>query len=294
MTLQHWILAIRPKTLPASISPIILGSSLAHYDGRFNLWVFLLALLCALALQVAVNLANDLLDSKSGVDSEKRLGPKRVTQSGLISEYKIKVALGIACSLSIVSGLSLVWLSNPILLLCGFASLLAVFAYSGGPKPLANIAMGEAMVLVFFGWLAVGGTYFVHANEVSWLAFGFGTIAGLMSAAIMLVNNLRDIPTDSVAGKVTLAVVLGEKRSRILYSVMLVCALILHGYLSIYILALDWVNLWPLIVASVISARLIQKIYKRHGAELNSQLAATAKLELIYCVTVGMVLWALA
>lgn len=288
--LDRWILALRPKTLPASISPILLGSALAYSEASFNVLVFIVALLCAVFLQIAVNLANDLFDAQSGVDGVQRLGPVRVAQSGLISHSKLRIALYSTVSIAALLGLLLCGLSSWWLLLFGLASLLGVFLYSGGPYPLASHGLGEVTVLIFFGWLAVMGSYFVQTNALSVLALGYGSVAGLMSAAIMLVNNLRDIPTDAPAGKRTLAVRLGEQRSRWLYKAALLTALMLHFLLS---WPLGWWALLPALLIAPLLRHLLLAINERTGRQLNKQLAQTAQLLLLYCFTQSAVWWGL-
>lgn len=196
-------------------------------------------------------------------------------------------ALGLTCLVALGSGLVIVYLSSVMLLYLGLASLFAVFAYSGGPKPLASNALGELTVLIFFGWLAVAGTYFAHTLSVTWQVFGYGTVAGLISAAIMLVNNIRDIPTDIVAHKNTLAVRLGDAHARRLYQAMLVLALIMHLVVSFNL------GLWsflPLVIVAPLTRVLVGDIQITQGSELNQLLARTAKLELIYCVLMSFVL----
>ena len=285
--LKNWLLAIRPKTLAASISPILLGSALAYHDGLLRPLSLLLALVCALCLQIAVNLANDWFDGRSGVDTALRQGPVRVTQAGLISPVQLLLGLGLVSAVAIVSGLWLVALSSWGLLVFGLAALLAVFAYSGGPWPLASHAMGEVTVLVFFGWLAVGGSYYVHTLQMNTMVLGFGTVAGLISAAIMLVNNIRDIGTDTPANKRTLAVVLGDNRARQLYVGLLMTAVIGHLVISF---PMGLVSLIPVLLMAPFLRRLVRAIKVRQGADLNRQLAQTAQLELLYCLAMSAVL----
>ena len=284
---NHWVLAIRPKTLPASISPVLLGSALAIHEGQFDYLVFTLTLVCALMLQIAVNLANDLFDAKSGVDSEHRLGPVRVTQSGLVTPAALKTGLLLASLAAAVSGVALAYLSSWLLLVFGIGALLAVFAYSGGPWPLASHALGEVTVFFSFGWLAVGGAYFVQTLTLDMRALGFGTVAGLFSAAIMLVNNIRDIPTDVLANKRTLAVVLGDKSARQLYKALLVASIIAHLVVTI---PYGLYSFLPLLLVAPLTHRLIGNIVVRQGRTLNKQLAQTAELELAYCVLTGLLL----
>lgn len=289
--IRVWWLAARPKTLPASVSPILLGSALAFYYGEFRFEIFLLAMLCAMALQVAVNFANDWADAESGVDTAQRLGPARVMQSGMASKQQMLVALVVVSLIAFVSGLVLVMLSHWSLLVFGLLSLLAVFAYSSGPFSIASNGLGEVMVFLFFGLLAVAGTFFAHALTVNWSVFVYASVAGLISAAIMLVNNLRDIPTDAPAGKNTLAVRLGESKTRLLYRVMLVSALAIH------LLASIWLSPWALVPAILIAPMIRQRLadsQRLQGTELNGLLANTAKLELMYCVFTSVLFVGLA
>jgi 1,4-dihydroxy-2-naphthoate octaprenyltransferase len=285
-SLGAWLLACRPKTLAASVSPILLGSALAYYDGFFNLVIFLCAVLCALLLQIAVNLANDLFDAQSGVDTEQRIGPKRATQSGLISSSQMRAALIFVSLLAFAFGMVLVVNSHWLLMVFGLAALGAVFAYSGGPYPLASHALGEVAVVVFFGWLAVGGSYFLLAETINLNVLGFGTVAGLMSAAIMLVNNIRDIPTDRRANKNTLAVRLGDFASRKLYRVILVSALVLHFIVSF---ELGLFSIVAILLVAPMLRSLIGQILIRQGEALNIQLAKTAQLVAVYCMSVSLV-----
>ncbi|TCS38905.1 1,4-dihydroxy-2-naphthoate polyprenyltransferase [Reinekea marinisedimentorum] len=285
--LKPWWLAIRPKTLPASISPIILGTALAYQIGFFDGLLFALALCCALLLQIAVNLANDYFDARSGVDTEHRLGPVRVSQSGLVSPEIVKRALIVVSLLAVAAGIALSWLSSWWLLAFGVGAVVAVFIYSGGPWPLASNAMGEITVFFFFGWLAVGGTYFALAGSINMHVLGFGTVAGLLSAAIMLVNNIRDIPTDSVAGKHTLAVILGDHRARMAYRLLLVAAILVHLVVSF---PHGLISVIPLVFMAPLFRRLAVDINRLEGKQLNTLLAQTAKLELFYCLLASAVL----
>lgn len=282
-----WILAIRPKTLPASVAPILLGSAVAAHDKQFNLVVFVLCLICAMALQIAVNLANDFFDAQSGVDTKERLGPTRVVQAGLLSGRTVLTGLAVFCVIAIVSGLFIVYLSSIWLLAFGMASLIAVFAYSAGPKPIASLGLGEFAVFLFFGLLAVAGTYYAQALGLNWTVMSFAIISGLMSAAIMLVNNIRDIPTDSISEKRTLAVKLGETKSKYLYCGFLAIAVVIHCYL---VRVYSWLILLPLVVVLPLALRLCRLILSRSGRRLNQHLAETAMLGLLYSLTTGLAL----
>lgn len=289
--LNPWFLAIRPKTLPASISPILLGNALALSHPTFSVLLFMLALVCALCLQIAVNFANDLFDAQSGVDSAERLGPTRVIQAGLLAPQQLRSVLYVIVLLACVCGLLLCALSSWWLLLFGALALLGVFLYSAGPFPLASHGLGELTVLLFFGWLAVMGSYFTQTLTLSYSALGYGTLAGLISAAIMLVNNIRDIGTDAAAGKNTLAVKIGQAAARRLYQAMLLSALLLHIVLSYPI---GW---WSLLTASAVAPlgwHLLRAMRYREGQQLNRQLAQTAQLLMLYCLLQSTVLWYLS
>jgi 1,4-dihydroxy-2-naphthoate octaprenyltransferase len=285
--LSAWALACRPKTLAASVAPILLGTGLAYYDGYFQAFIFCCALLCALLLQIAVNLANDLFDAQAGIDTDQRIGPIRATQSGLIPADHMRRALILVTTLAFILGLVLVLNSHWVLMVLGLAALAAVFAYSGGPYPLASHGLGEVTVLIFFGWLAVGGSYFLFTGTINLTVFGYGTVAGLFNAAIMLVNNIRDIPTDKAANKNTLAVKLGEVQARQLYRLLLVVGLMLHLVVSI---DLGLYSILAIAAVAPLMRSLLIQINIRQGAALNIQLAKTAQLVAVYCMSLAAVL----
>lgn len=279
---RYWWLAMRPKTLPASISPILLGSALAASEGSLHAGIAITAIFCALFLQISVNLANDLFDGLSGVDTEERLGPARMVQSGFIAVPHMVIGLTICTILATLTGLFLAYHTNWQLLYIGLFCILAVFAYSAGPWPLASLGLGEIAVLIFFGWVAVMGSYFLQTETLSWQAWWYGTAAGLLNVAIMLVNNLRDIPTDQASGKLTLAVRLGDNNTRKLYQLLLILAMASH-------LLASWGDLWtgivPLLICTPYIKIKINEIQKHTGRDLNQMIPGTAKLLLIYCIT---------
>lgn len=282
-----WFLALRPKTLPASIAPILLGSALAFAEGEWSGLAFLLALICALSLQVAVNFANDLFDVQAGVDTVQRLGPLRGLQLGWIKASELRLGLLLVLLIAIISGFLLAWIASWWLLVWGLASLIAALAYSGGPYPLASRALGELLVLVFFGWLAVMGSYFIHTQQLSWEVFAYASLIGFMSASIMLVNNLRDRQTDAKAGKNTLVVYLGEARSRQLYRLLLLIVPLLHWALNPRLEEGTWL---PLLASLPLVLVLWRWIGQLTGRELNRVLALTALLLLIYAFSQSLVL----
>jgi len=283
--LKYWWLAIRPSTLLASIGPILLGTALATRDVDINMGIFFSALVCAMSLQIAVNLANDLFDSLSGVDSKQRVGPVRVVQAGLISLSAIKLGLALICTVAMLSGLYLAVEGGWWILALGVLSFLGVFAYSAGPFPLASNALGEVTVLIFFGWVSVLGSYYLQTGTLSFLAFGLATSAGLYSSAIMLVNNIRDIATDQAVKKYTLAVILGEHKARILLAMLITAALIIHAIFVIQVSSMLWLTTILLVAPSYY---VIKKGFTLQGSALNSLLANVAKVGFLYCFSVAL------
>jgi 1,4-dihydroxy-2-naphthoate octaprenyltransferase len=221
---QLWIAGARPRTLPAAVAPVLAGTGAAAFADSFVWWKALLALGVSLALQIGVNYANDYSDGIKGTDAD-RVGPLRLVGSGLVPARTVKRAallfLGIGGALGFVLAATTSWW----LLLVGVAAIGAAWTYTGGPAPYGYRALGEVSVFVFFGLVAVLGTAYVQVEEITWLAVACATGVGALACAILVANNLRDIPTDSVTGKKTLAVVLGDTGTRRLYVLLLVVAL---------------------------------------------------------------------
>jgi 1,4-dihydroxy-2-naphthoate octaprenyltransferase len=288
--IRLWLLAIRPKTLPAAVGPIAVGSAVAVADGKFSLLPAFCCLLGALLLQIGVNLANDYFDFKNNIDSKERLGPVRVTQSGLISPSEVKRGMVVCLLLAAMVFLYLAMVGGWPILLIGAASVLAALAYSGGPYPLASHGLGELFVFIFFGLVAVGGTYLVQAGQLTWLVLLAAVPPGLLITAIMVVNNLRDIDTDRKAGKKTLAVILGRSRTIAEYKLLLVLsylvplAMVSAGIATIMILL-------PLLTLPLAWLSTKRISYEK-GTSLNDLLAVTAKLSLVYSLlfAVGLAL----
>jgi 1,4-dihydroxy-2-naphthoate octaprenyltransferase len=220
-----WLLAARPKTLPAAAAPVVVGTALAAHAGVLRWMPALAALVGALLIQIATNLANDYFDFVKGADTEHRVGPTRVTQAGLISPAGVRRGMLLTLGAATVVGAYLVGVGGIPILVVGLASLLCAVAYTGGPFPLAYHGLGDLFVFVFFGLVAVAGTVYVQALEWRPEAFWAGAGVGAVSTALLVVNNLRDIDTDRRAGKRTLATRLGVTGTRIEYTLLWALAL---------------------------------------------------------------------
>ena len=210
---REWLAGTRPRTLPAAVVPVLIGSGVALGYGGFSWWRAVLALVVALALQVGVNFANDYSDGIRGSD-ERRVGPVRLVAAGLAPPRQV-LAAALGCFvLAGVAGLTLAAVTSWWLLAVGAACIAAAWFYTGGPKPYGYSGLGEVFVFLCFGVVAVAGTAYVQMEALSWLGLAASVPAGLLACALLMVNNLRDIGTDTVAGKRTLAVMLGDARSR--------------------------------------------------------------------------------
>ncbi|MBI3647759.1 MAG: 1,4-dihydroxy-2-naphthoate polyprenyltransferase [Actinobacteria bacterium] len=215
MSARVWWQGARPRTLGASTVPVLVGTAAA---GQVVWWRFAFALLVALGLQIGVNLANDYFDGVRGVDTSQRLGPPRITATGAATPAAVLVAALVSFGVAAVCGLALALATSPVLILVvGALALLAALGYSGGPRPYAGLGLGELMVFLFFGLMATCGTAYVMVETVPAAAWWGGAAMGLLAVAILVANNLRDIPTDAASGKRTLPVRLGEGRTRLLY-----------------------------------------------------------------------------
>ena len=214
---QIWWLAIRPKTLPAAASGVVMGSALAWADGSFQFVPALAALCVALLLQIGSNVANDVFDFERGADTSERQGPLRVTQARLLTPVQVKRGMWAIFGLAAMFGLYLVTLRGWVIIAIGLAAIFSAIAYTGGPFPLGYYGLGDVFVFIFFGVVAVTGTYYVQAGSVSAAAWWMSVPIGLIITAILAVNNLRDLENDRKAGKHTLAVLLGARGARIEY-----------------------------------------------------------------------------
>jgi 1,4-dihydroxy-2-naphthoate polyprenyltransferase len=214
--LRTWVAGARPRTLPAAIVPVVVGTGVAIGYHKFSAWRAVLALLVALALQVGVNYANDYSDGIRGTD-EVRVGPVRLVAGRLATPKQVLAAALASFAVAGAAGLVLAAVTSWWLLLVGLAAVAAAWFYTGGSRPYGYRALGEVSVFVFFGLVAVAGTAYVQMRYFSWLPVAAAVPVGLLACALLVINNLRDIPTDSQTGKRTLAVLLGDRRTRILY-----------------------------------------------------------------------------
>lgn len=223
---RAWLLAARPRTLTASVAPVAVGTALALDAGAFRLLPALAALAGGLLIQIGTNFANDVLDHRRGADTAERLGPTRVVQAGLLSDRAVARGAAVAFGLAALVGLYLVRVGGWPILLLGMASIASGVLYTAGPYPLAYVGLGDVFVMLFFGLAAVTGTYYVQAGALHPAAVPLGVAAGALSVAILAVNNLRDLDTDRAAGKRTLAVRIGDARTRTYYGTMLALAFV--------------------------------------------------------------------
>jgi 1,4-dihydroxy-2-naphthoate polyprenyltransferase len=274
-------MAARARTLPASVAPVLVGTSLGAVDADFRPLAFAAALLGAIAIQVGTNLSNDYSDARRGADTEDRLGPVRVTAGGLVPPRQVLVATWVSFGFAVAVGAYLVSVAGWELLLVGAASILAGVLYTGGPRPYGYEGLGELFVFLFFGVVAVAGSYFVQTEGLRWEAVALGVPVGLLAAAILVVNNVRDIDTDRRAGKRTLAVKLGRERARKLFVAMVIGAFVIP--LALVAALSPWLLL--VLAALPLAPPLIRTVMtSTDGPSLNAALAATGRLLAVHSV----------
>jgi 1,4-dihydroxy-2-naphthoate octaprenyltransferase len=281
--LRIWLMAARPKTLPVGLAPVLVGTSLAGTADVFEPLRFAAALLGALFIQVGANLSNDYSDARRGADTEDRLGPVRVTAGGLVPPRQVLIATYVTFGLAILTGIYLVAVAGWELLLVGGISIVAGVLYTGGPRPYGYEGLGELFVFVFFGIVAVAGSYFVQTERLVWEAFALAVPVGLLAAAVLVVNNVRDVDTDRRAGKRTLAVRLGRRRTRTLFAAMVYGAYLLAPVTWLFGPLDPWMLL-PFL-SLPLAAPVVRAVRTRtDGPSLNEALAHTGRLELVFCV----------
>jgi 1,4-dihydroxy-2-naphthoate octaprenyltransferase len=275
--IKLWATAVRPRTLPAAVAPVLVGTSLAITSDQFRALPFVAALVVSLFMQIGTNLANDYSDARRGADTEDRLGPVRVTAGGLMPPQRVLTGTYVAFGIAMAAGLYLAAVAGWGLLIVGVASVAAGVLYTGGPRPYGYAGLGEVFVFLFFGVVAVVGSFYVQAEDLPWEAFALSVPVGLLAAAILVVNNVRDVDTDRRAGKKTLAVKLGRERARLLFLSMLVIA-----YLSTIVIPLAGGLAWWLVLP-VLSIPLALPLWetvstRTDGPSLNGALAETGRL----------------
>ena len=284
-TVGQWIEGARPRTLPAAVAPVLVGTGAAAAAGDARPARALLALVVSLALQVAVNYANDYSDGIRGTDT-KRVGPLRLVGSGVSSPAAVKRAALAAFAVAAAAGLVLAALTTWWLVAIGAAAMLAAWFYTGGARPYGYRALGELSVFVFFGLVATIGTAYVQVERVTATAVAGGVGCGALACALLVVNNLRDIPTDSVTGKRTLAVLLGDRRTRVLYVALVAVAFLVA-------VALVVVTPWTLLTLAAVplAARPARTVAAgRQGRDLVPALRDTGRLQLAYAVLLAVAL----
>ena len=286
-TREQWIAGARPKTLPAAIAPVLVGTSFAGYNASF-LHTFL-ALAVALSLQIGVNYANDYSDGIKGTDFD-RVGPMRLVGSGAATADSVKKAAFISFFVAAIAGLILASRTSWLLIILGAICIIAAWTYTGGPKPYGYQAMGEVSVFIFFGVVATVGTYYVQTESVSREVILASFAMGALACAILVLNNLRDLPSDEVAGKKTLAVVMGDKSTRDLYKWLMFFALVISVALALF----SFYYLFALVSLPLVSKSVRTVSAGARGDELIALLAKTGRIQIIYSVALSFAAWLVA
>ncbi len=282
---SYWVEAARPRTLVAGIVPVLVGTAAA---GRLSPPRFLGSLVVAVFMQIGVNFANDYFDAVKGVDTHERLGPRRLTSSGLISPEAMRNAMAGSFAVALLAGLGLAAAAGWELAAVGAVSLLAALGYSGGPFPYGSRGLGEVFVFIFFGVVATVGSAYVQIEEVSALALWASVPVGFLASAILVANNLRDIPTDSRTDKRTLAVILGDSRTRLAFKTLIVAS---FGALGL--IALGGGGVWVLLplLSFPLAVPVLRRVSTDSGRELIGVLVGTAKLQLAFGLLLTLGLW---
>lgn len=288
---KSWIAATRPQTLTVAVAPVLLGAALAAEVTSLRMSLVLAALVGAIGIQIGTNLFNDYADFKKGADGEDRLGPARACASGWLNPAHVLRAVWITFAIAILAGLYLAMAGGWPIVLIGVASLVCGLAYTGGPWPLAYVGIADLFVFVFFGLVAVGGTYFVLTGGLSSAAIFGGAILGCLATAVLAVNNLRDRKGDKQAGKQTLAVRYGEAFARNQFALLITAPALMVVFVAIFVpgAGIGW--LAPLALAPWL-VQLTRDAFRLDGMELNDLLKKTAVTELVFAIllSAGIVL----
>jgi 1,4-dihydroxy-2-naphthoate octaprenyltransferase len=284
--IQIWLLAARPRTLPAGVAPVLVGTALAWAErDALRVGAFIAALLGAVFIQVGANLSNDYSDARRGADTEDRLGPVRVTAGGLVPPKQVLTATYVSFALAVLCGVYLIIVAGWVILAIGAASILAGVLYTGGPRPYGYEGLGDVFVFLFFGLVAVTGSYYAQVEQLSWEAFALAVPVGLIASAILAVNNIRDAPTDARVGKRTLAVRLGRAPARSLYAAEIYLAFLIPPI--VWAAGGDHVGPWVFLtwLALPLAVPLVRTVRQHDdGPTLNGALAKTGMLQLVFCV----------
>ncbi|MGW8283224.1 MAG: 1,4-dihydroxy-2-naphthoate polyprenyltransferase [Gemmatimonadota bacterium] len=279
---QVWVLAARPKTLPAALAPVLVGTAVAWSAGGFRAGPAAAAALGALLLQVGSNLANDVFDYERGADREDRTGPVRVTQAGLLTPSQVRSGMAVVFGLALLAGVYLTFEAGWPVVAIGLAAITSAIAYTGGPFPLGYHGLGDLFVMIFFGFAAVCGTAFVQAEYVPAAAWPAGFAAGCLATAILVVNNVRDIEQDRQSGKRTLPVRFGRRWAETEYVVLIALAYLVPSMLVLTGRAGKFLLL--VLFSLPLALSLVRSLQHDRGPVLNQTLAGTARLLLVWSV----------
>ena len=285
--MNPWVLAARPATVPAGVAAVVVGSALAAAAGVFRWDAFVVTLFAALAIQIGVNYANDLADAQKGADTDARIGPTRAVATGLLTSGQMKRGIAVAFGLAAIAGVYLISLAGWVILAIGIVSIIAALGYTNGPIPYGYYGFGEVFVFVFFGLVATVGTRYVYDRAAPADAWVSGVSMGLLAAAILVANNVRDIETDRIAGKRTLAVILGRQPARWMYTVMLFVAYAVVGTAVAAGVLPSWTMLT--FVSIPLAVQPVRTIFSQtEGPPLIGVLKATARLQLVFAALLAL------
>lgn len=286
--MRIWLMAARPRTLPAAIAPVLVGTAAAveWFGSLPRVGAFIAALLGSIFIQIGTNLANDYSDAKRGADTVDRLGPVRVTSAGLVTPQRVLVATWVAFAVAVACGIYLTAVAGFVILLIGAVSIAAGVLYTGGPRPYGYAGLGEVFVFLFFGLVAVNGSYYVQVEQLDALPLGLSISVGFLATAILVVNNVRDVETDRRAGKMTMAVRVGRHNAVVLYRLLVLGAFLV---LPVTLVGAD-VSLLPLIglLALPLAIKPLRTMSNRtDGPSLNAALAGTGALLGVFSLLVS-------
>jgi len=293
--MRIWLNAARPRTLPAAVAPVLVGTAAAYAAvNAMPRWgAFFAALVASVLIQIGTNLANDYSDARRGADSVDRLGPVRVTSAGLVTPRRVLIATWIAFGIAALLGIYLAFVAGWIILVVGAVSIAAGVLYTGGPRPYGYAGLGEVFVFLFFGLVSVNGSYYVQLEEITWVSIGLSVAVGFLSTAILVVNNTRDMDTDRRAKKNTLAVRIGRQRSRVLYLTLMLGAFVVLA-LTVVLNGGPWPALLGLLALPLTIKPIRAMRTRTDGPSLNAALADTgAALGIFSLLTaIGLVIGA--